>query len=36
MNKKYVVKLTEDERTHLQKMISTGKEAARKLLHVGG
>jgi hypothetical protein len=33
MNKKYVVKLTEDERTHLQKMISTGKAAARKLLH---
>jgi Homeodomain-like domain len=33
MNKKYVVKLTEDERIHLQKMISTGKAAARKLLH---
>jgi hypothetical protein len=33
MNKKYVVKLTEDERIHLQKIISIGKAAARKLLH---
>jgi hypothetical protein len=33
MNKKYVVKLMEAERTVLQKLIATGKAAARKLLH---
>src|SRR2546427_9426903 len=33
MNKKYVVTLTQEERTDLQKLISTGKAAARKLLH---
>lgn len=33
MNKKYVVKLTKEERTNLQKLIATGKAAARKLLH---
>jgi hypothetical protein len=33
MNKKYVVKLTEEERTSLQRRVSTGKAAARKLLH---
>jgi hypothetical protein len=33
MNKKYIVKLTEEERTGLQKLIATGKAAARKLLH---
>lgn len=33
MNKKYVVKLTLDERTQLHQMISAGKAAARKLLH---
>jgi homeodomain-containing protein len=32
MNKKYVVKLTEAERTGLQKLIATGKAAARKRL----
>src|SRR5215469_4784100 len=33
MNKRYVVKLTVDERTRLQRMIAAGKAAARKLLH---
>ncbi len=33
MNKKYVVKLTTKERAGLQKLISAGKAAARKLLH---
>ena len=33
MNKKYVVKLMEAERTVLQKLIATGKAAARKLIH---
>ena len=33
MKKKYVVKLTQEERTDLEKLISTGKAAARKLLH---
>ena len=33
MNKKYVVKLIEGERTDLEKLITTGKAAARKLLH---
>jgi hypothetical protein len=33
VNKKYVVKLTTEERAGLQKMISAGKTAARKLLH---
>jgi hypothetical protein len=33
VNKKYVVKLTPEERAGLQKMISAGKAAARKLLH---
>lgn len=31
--KKYVVKLTEDERTHLQELIAKGKAAARTLAH---
>jgi len=33
VNKKYVIKLTADERARLQRMISVGKAAARKLLH---
>ena len=33
MNKKYIVKLTTEECTDLQQMISAGKAAARKLLH---
>ena len=33
VNKKYIVKLTTDERAFLLQMISTGKAAARKLLH---
>lgn len=33
LNKKYVVKLTAEERADLQCMISKGKAAARKLLH---
>ena len=33
MNKKYIVRLTAEERVGLQQMISTGKAAARKLLH---
>ncbi|GHO71434.1 hypothetical protein KSC_103260 [Ktedonobacter sp. SOSP1-52] len=33
MNKKYIVKLTGEERTGLLQMISAGKAAARKLLH---
>src|SRR5260221_13721066 len=32
VNKKYIVKLTTDERAFLLQMISTGKAAARKLL----
>lgn len=33
MVKKYVVTLSEEERCELQSMISTGKSAARKLIH---
>ncbi len=33
MNKKYVVRLTDDERSNLHRMVSTGKAAARKILH---
>ena len=33
MNKKYVVKLTAEERASLHHLISTGKAAARNLLH---
>jgi len=33
MRKKYVVTLTEEERAQLQKMVSTGKAAARRLNH---
>ncbi len=33
MNKKYIVKLTEEERAALHQMLSAGKAAARKLLH---
>jgi Homeodomain-like domain len=33
VNKKYIVKLTTDERAYLHQMISAGKAAARKLLH---
>jgi hypothetical protein len=33
VNKKYIVKLTTDERVSLSQMISAGKAAARKLLH---
>lgn len=33
MNKKYVVRLTSEERTQLQRLVSVGKTAARKLLH---
>lgn len=31
--KKYLVKLTEDERNELEQIISTGKDSARKMLH---
>ena len=31
--KKYIVKLTEQEREELAQMISTGKDSARKLMH---
>lgn len=31
--KKYIVKLTEQEREELTQMISTGKDSARKLMH---
>ena len=33
MNKKYVVRLTADERASLQRLVSVGKAAARKILH---
>ena len=33
MNKKYVVRLTDDERSSLHRMVSVGKAAARKILH---
>jgi hypothetical protein len=33
MNKKYVVRLTSEERSRLQRLVSVGKGAARKLLH---
>jgi transposase len=33
MKKKYVVRLTPEERTDLEKLISTGTEKARKLMH---
>jgi transposase len=31
--KKYIVKLTEEERNELEQIISTGKDSARKILH---
>ena len=31
--KKYIVKLSEQERKELQELISTGKNSARKLMH---
>jgi hypothetical protein len=33
MNKKYVVRLTSEERTQLQRLVSVGKAAAQKILH---
>ena len=33
MNKKYVVRLTSEERTTLQRLVSVGRAAARKILH---
>jgi len=33
MNKKYVVRLTSEERLALQRLVSVGKTAARKILH---
>ncbi len=33
MNKKYVVRLTSEERQTLQRLVSVGKAAARKILH---
>jgi hypothetical protein len=33
VNKKYVVRLTSEERTKLQRLVSVGKAAARKILH---
>ncbi len=33
MTRKYIVSLSKDERSQLQTMISTGKSAARKLIH---
>jgi hypothetical protein len=33
--KKYVVRLTSEERTKLQRLVSVGKAAARKILHAG-
>lgn len=33
MNKKYIVKLTDDERTELEALISKGKVAAHKIKH---
>jgi transposase len=33
MNKRYIVRLTEEERAGLMKLVSTGKVAARKRLH---
>lgn len=33
MNKKYVVRLTSEERTTLQRLVSVGRGAARKILH---
>jgi hypothetical protein len=33
MEKKYIVTLTEEERAELQKLVSTGKAAARRLNH---
>jgi hypothetical protein len=33
MNKKYVVRLTSEERATLQRLVSVGKAAARKILH---
>jgi transposase len=33
MNKKYIVRLTQEERDHLDKLLSVGRTAARKLLH---
>jgi len=33
MNKKYVVRLASEERAQLQRLVSVGKAAARKILH---
>src|SRR3972149_2082876 len=33
MNKKYAVRLTSEERVKLQRLVSVGKAAARKILH---
>lgn len=33
MAKRYIVKLTEEERQELQKLVSTGKAAAYKIKH---
>jgi hypothetical protein len=33
--KKYIVKLTDEERTDLEQMISTGSEKVRKVLYAG-
>jgi len=33
MSKRYVVRLTSEERGHLQRLVSAGKAAARKILH---
>jgi transposase len=33
MNKKYVVRLTSEERTKLRRLVSVGKAAARKIIH---
>lgn len=33
MNKKYVVRLTSEERSTLQRLVGVGKAAARKILH---
>ena len=33
MNKKYVVRLTSEERAQLQRLVSVGKAAARRILH---
>ena len=33
MNKKYIVKLTAEEKQHLEQLLNQGKAAARKLTH---